>query len=135
VTVVILWSSLTEPQRSQYHGVVNLIDMYPTLVEFCGLPKNPKLDGRSFAPLLRDPNMTWNHPTLTNGYSPGFCGVYDGLYSYISNQRRGVMHGKHVYSVCNGSVITTAAARSWLLVRPGTWHLRHCDGKRMRPAN
>ena len=70
-------------------GVVNLIDMYPTLIELCDLPKNPVLDGRSFAPLLRNPDMEWNHPTLTNGCSPGFYRVYDGRYSYISHRQRG----------------------------------------------
>ena len=39
-------------------GVVNLIDMYPTLIELCGLPANPENDGRSFAPLLGNP--TWS---------------------------------------------------------------------------
>ena len=69
--------------------MVNLIDMYPTLIELCGLPENPVLDGRSFAPLLRNPDMEWNHPTLTNGCFPGFYRVYDGRYSYISHRQRG----------------------------------------------
>ena len=63
--------------------------MYPTLIELCGLPENPVLDGRSFAPLLRNPDMEWNHPTLTNGCTPGFYRVYDGRYSYISYRQRG----------------------------------------------
>ena len=77
------------PKSKQCMGVVNLIDMYPTLVELCGLPGNPVLDGRSFAPLLRNPDMEWNHPTLTNGCSPGFYRVYDGRYSYIAHRKRG----------------------------------------------
>ncbi len=43
---------------------VNLIDMYPTLIELCGLPPNKENDGRSFAPLLTDPSQQWNFPTL-----------------------------------------------------------------------
>lgn len=74
---------------TQCSGLVNLIDMYPTLVELCGLPSNPALDGRSFAPLLSKPERAWNHPTLTNGCSPGFYRVFDGRYSYISYQKRG----------------------------------------------
>ncbi len=77
------------PKSKQCDGVVNLIDMYPTTVELCGLPENPVLDGRSFAPLLRNPDMAWNHPTLTNGCRPGFYRVYDGRYSYIIEQSRG----------------------------------------------
>jgi arylsulfatase A-like enzyme len=77
------------PKSKQCMGVVNLIDMYPTLVELCGLPGNPVLDGRSFAPLLRNPDMEWNHPTLTNGCFPGFYRVYDGRHSYISYRQKG----------------------------------------------
>lgn len=78
------------PRAKQCTGVVNLIDMYPTLIELCDLPENPMIDGRSFAPLLRNPHMEWNHPTLTNGCSPGFYRVYDGRYSYTSYRQRGV---------------------------------------------
>ena len=37
------------------------IDIFPTLAELCGgkLPAGVKLDGRSFAPLLRDPKAAW----------------------------------------------------------------------------
>jgi iduronate 2-sulfatase len=34
---------------------VELLDLYPTLVELAGLPSVPGLDGRSLAPILRDP--------------------------------------------------------------------------------
>ena len=33
-------------------GVVNLIDMYPTLVDLCGLPANPENEGRSLLNLF-----------------------------------------------------------------------------------
>jgi arylsulfatase A-like enzyme len=62
-------------------GVVNLIDMYPTLVELCGLPANPKNDGRSFAQLLHNHDMQWNRPTLTTA-NRGNHRIYDGRYSF-----------------------------------------------------
>ena len=34
---------------------VNLLDIYPTLLELTGLPENGALDGRSLVPLLRTP--------------------------------------------------------------------------------
>ena len=76
------------PKDKQCNGVVNLIDMYPTLIDLCGLPKNPKNDGRSFAELLRNPDMDWNQPTLTD-YGFGGHRIYDGRCSYIVFSNRG----------------------------------------------
>ena len=70
-------------------GVVNLIDMYPTLIELCGLPPNQKNDGRSFAELIENPGMEWNEPTLTTDKYMSHR-IYDGRYSYISVERNGV---------------------------------------------
>ncbi|MEM9478067.1 MAG: sulfatase [Verrucomicrobiota bacterium] len=77
------------PKSRQCHGVVNLIDLYPTLIELCGLPPNPENDGRSFAPLLKNPEMEWNEPTLTT-HGLGHHRIYDGRYSYILHRRRGI---------------------------------------------
>jgi arylsulfatase A-like enzyme len=44
---------------------VSFLDLYPTLVELCGLPAMPGLEGHSFAPLLRDPRAAWTHPAFT----------------------------------------------------------------------
>ena len=69
------------PAGVKCDGVVNLLDMYPTLVELCGLPPNPENEGRSFAPLLKDPKMEWNHPTLTT-YQFSNHSLTDGRYRY-----------------------------------------------------
>lgn len=70
-------------------GVVNLIDLYPTLLELCGLPKNAENEGRSFAELLKNPTQEWNVPTLTD-YGFGGHRIYDGRYSYIIFEGNGV---------------------------------------------
>jgi arylsulfatase A-like enzyme len=44
---------------------VSLVDLYPTLIDLCGLPARQDLDGRSLASLLRDPAATWERPALT----------------------------------------------------------------------
>jgi len=45
--------------------VVEAVDLYPTLVELCGLPRPRGLAGRSLKPLLDDPRATWDHPAYT----------------------------------------------------------------------
>ena len=54
------------PPNVKCEGVVNLIDMYPTLVELCGLPPNKENDGRTVSHhcWLIHP-MKWDEPTLT----------------------------------------------------------------------
>jgi len=48
---------------------VSLLDLYPTLVEMCGLPPVKTLEGASLVPLLKNPNATWDHAALTTmGY-------------------------------------------------------------------
>ncbi len=76
------------PNNKRCYGLVNLIDMYPTLIELCDLPPNPKNDGRSFAELLHNPDMEWNFPTLTTmGF--GNHRIFDGRYSYINHKSKG----------------------------------------------
>jgi len=43
---------------------VSLVDLYPTLVELCGLPARDGLDGRSIAPLVRKPETEWEYPAV-----------------------------------------------------------------------
>jgi arylsulfatase A-like enzyme len=45
--------------------VVQYLDMFPTLVELCGLPAPSWLEGESLAPLLRNPRSQWSKPAYT----------------------------------------------------------------------
>ncbi|MEM7234110.1 MAG: sulfatase [Planctomycetota bacterium] len=53
---------------------VSLVDLYPTLIDLCGLPKREGLDGRSIAPLVNNPQADWPYPALIT-HSPFWHGV------------------------------------------------------------
>ncbi len=57
--------------------VVELIDLYPTLVDLAGLPMPVGLDGRDLKPLLDQPAAAWDHPAYTvwNERGRGITGV------------------------------------------------------------
>ena len=42
-----------------------LLSVYPTLVELCGLPPNDTVEGRSLTPLLENPDADWPYPAMT----------------------------------------------------------------------
>ncbi len=60
---------------------VSLQDIYPTLVDLCGLPENEHIDGNSLKPLLRDPKSHWNRVAITT-YDFGEFSVRDERYRY-----------------------------------------------------
>jgi iduronate 2-sulfatase len=42
--------------------IVESLDIYPTLVELCGLPKQNEIEGQSLTPLLKKPAAKWDKP-------------------------------------------------------------------------
>jgi arylsulfatase A-like enzyme len=46
----------------------SLLDIYPTLVELCQLPKHSELDGISLVPQLNDPATPREQPAITSSY-------------------------------------------------------------------
>lgn len=62
---------------------VELVDLYPTLVEACGVESPAhNLEGHSLIPLLEDPDKKWPHPAITT-HLPGNHAVRDIRYRYI----------------------------------------------------
>ena len=48
------------------HRITSLIDIYPTLIDLCGLPPRQDLDGHSLKPLLDNPASEWDYPAITS---------------------------------------------------------------------
>lgn len=44
---------------------VELVDVYPTLVDLCGLPAVEGLEGKSLKPLLENPQLAWSEAAYT----------------------------------------------------------------------
>ena len=44
---------------------VELLSIYPTLIELCGLIPNKDIEGVSIGPLLKDPNANWEHVAIS----------------------------------------------------------------------
>ena len=59
-----------------------LLDLYPTLVDLCGLPKREGLDGQSLVPQLKDADAPREQPAITT-HGPGNHGVRTEQWRYI----------------------------------------------------
>jgi len=64
---------------------VNLMDIYPTLIDLCKLPKKDNIDGESLSPLLANTTLQW-HPTVTTDGK--------GSHSVISEEWHYIYRGK-----------------------------------------
>jgi arylsulfatase A-like enzyme len=62
----------------------NLLDIYPTLVEMCGLPPKRELEGTSLVPVLHNPKQKRN-PTVTT-FLPGNHAVRSERWRHIRYQ-------------------------------------------------
>lgn len=65
------------------YRTVDLLSIYPTMIELCGLsaPAKP-IDGRSIVQLLKNPDADWNYPAITT-YKEGNQSVRTEQYRFI----------------------------------------------------
>jgi len=113
------------PEAVSCRRPVSLLDLYPTLLDLCGLPPNPKVEGRSIAPLVRKPDIDWPYPAVIT-HSPRWLGpnhaVRSERFHYIHYGRG----GEELYDVSSDPnqwqnlasdpdyVTTKAGLRKWL---------------------
>ena len=77
------------PGRSR--ALVEFVDMYPTLCELCDLPLDEGLEGRSFVPLIDDPDRPWKSAAFSQyrRVIPGYGQIARGMgYSMRTNRYR-----------------------------------------------
>ena len=81
VPFIVVVPGITRP-GSRSAAPVSLMDIYPTLAELAGLKAPSYIEGRSLVPLLKNPRLNWNHPTLST-YGYGNHAVVSSHYKYI----------------------------------------------------
>ena len=55
-------------------ALVELVDLYPTLLDLCGLPEPPGLEGTSFRPVLAQPDVEWKSAVFSEAQRGGAHG-------------------------------------------------------------
>jgi len=61
---------------------VNLLDIYPTVIEMAGLKEKKGLEGKNLIPLVQNPGLEWNKVTVTT-LGRGSHAITDGTWKYI----------------------------------------------------
>jgi arylsulfatase A-like enzyme len=64
-THVPLIISVPDGVKGRTDKPVELLSIYPTLIDLCGLPANPKLEGVSLQPLLENADADWEHVAIS----------------------------------------------------------------------
>ena len=66
--VPLLFAGPNLPSGEACAEPASLLDIYPTLVELCDLPRNENLEGISLVPQLNDPRLPREEPAITSSY-------------------------------------------------------------------
>jgi arylsulfatase A-like enzyme len=82
--VPFVWAGPGVAKGQKSDVTVSLIDMYPTLVDLCGLPKpHQKLEGESLAMTLADPKSAKDRSVFLPHMNPGEYAIINRNWRYI----------------------------------------------------
>lgn len=80
VPMIIAGNGLPKNQRT--NQPVELLDMYPTLLDLCDLPPNSSNEGLSFKRLIEQPKQKWKKPAITT-YGKNNHAIQTDRYRYM----------------------------------------------------
>ena len=75
-----MWVPGAKSMGQETDSVVEFLDIYPTLVDLCGLEAKHKLSGKSLRPVLAKPSKPWDNAAytqVTRGRTMGYSVVND----------------------------------------------------------
>lgn len=81
--VPFIWAGPGVDQGAVVDATVSLVDMFPTLVDMCGLPEDEGLDGESLAGVLRYPHTATDRNVLLPGMKPHEYAIINQNWRYI----------------------------------------------------
>jgi len=67
---MIIWTPDMKQRGQKTDALVELVDIYPTLCELADVTKPEHLEGKSFVPLLDDPNQKWKDAAFSQFPNP-----------------------------------------------------------------
>jgi len=78
-----IWAGPGLAKGQKIDTTVSLIDMFPTLVELCGVNDDQSRDGVSLAPVLKDPSTARDRNVLLPGMKPEEYAIINQDWRYI----------------------------------------------------
>jgi arylsulfatase A-like enzyme len=83
-TPLIIKAPGVTPEGKRTADVTNLVDLYPTMVELCGLPPFSQVEGESLVPVLKNPDLDRNRTTVMSLPWHKDChAIVDNRFRYI----------------------------------------------------
>ncbi len=80
--VPLIFAGVGIKKGTQTNKPVQLLDLYPTLLDMIGLPANKENEGNSLLPLINNENANWEHVALTS-YGYKNISLYKGDFHFI----------------------------------------------------
>lgn len=62
---LVMWVPESAGMGAETEAVVELLDLYPSLVDFCNLKAPHELQGESLRPIVENPSVDWQKPAFT----------------------------------------------------------------------